>query len=173
MQKQTSNQKDFVDKELLDTLKKSYYFYLEEKFRLHQRASFLFILLVPMFAILFQLSKTYDNPQILEFFFIALLTITLFFSVIFLSMSFVLSKFNYISPIKTVQYYNKNRNKLIKKLAIAYAKTSNKNKNIVKKRAIYLWLAYLFVTIFGIILLIFFVYIFIKNGYYGRYDIFL
>ena len=88
-------------------------------------------------------------------------------------MSFVLSKFNYISPIKTVQYYNKNRNKLIKKLAIAYAKTSNKNKNIVKKRAIYLWLAYLFVTTFGIILLIFFVYIFIKNGYYGRYDIFL
>ena len=81
MQKQTSNQKDFVDKELLDTLKKSYYFYLEEKFRLHQRASFLFILLVPMFAILFQLSKTYDYPQILEFFFIALLTITLFFSV--------------------------------------------------------------------------------------------
>ena len=171
MQKQTSQ--EFVDSELLDTLKKSYYFYLEEKFRLYQRASFLFILLIPMFAILFQLFKTYDNPQTLEVVFIVLLTITLFFSIIFLFMSLVLRKYAYISPIKTVQYYNKNRKKLIKKLAIAYAKTSNKNKNIVKKRTKYLWYANLCVTIFGIILLIFFVCIFIKNGYYGRYDIFL
>ena len=78
MQKQTYSQ-EFVDSELLDTLKRHYYFLLEEKFRLFQRASFLFVLLVPMFAILLNLFfDTYKEPQPLVILFLFLLTLTLF-----------------------------------------------------------------------------------------------
>ena len=101
MQKQTYSQ-EFVDSVLLDTLQKKYYFWLEEKFKLYQRASFLFVLLVPMFAVLFQLLKTYDNPQILELVFLIFLTISLVFSMGSLFRSLAFHKYTYIFYSETI-----------------------------------------------------------------------
>ena len=84
------NTQELIDSELLDTLKKNYYFELEEKFRLYQRASFLFVLLVPMFAVLISLFDNYDNFQPLTFLFLVPLTFSLVFSMGFLFRSIAL-----------------------------------------------------------------------------------
>ena len=104
MQKQIAQ--ELIDCELLDTLKKNYYFELEEKFRLYQRASFLFVLLVPMFAVLLNLFDTYKNPQPIAIFFLLLLTFSLVFSMGFLFRSLHFHTYDYIgSPKEIIQYY--------------------------------------------------------------------
>ena len=149
MQKQTYSQ-EFVDSELLDTLKRHYYFLLEEKFRLFQRASFLFVLLVPMFAILLNLFDTYKEPQPLVILFLFLLTLTLFCSIVFIFMSMFFRKYRHIvSPEKITQFYNKYKAGLIMELALEYTEASIVNKKIIASRAIYLWFAHLSVAIFA------------------------
>ncbi len=167
MQQHTSNQEDFVDKELLDCLKKNYYFVLEEKFRLYQRASFLFVVLVPTFAVLFQLLITYDNPQILERVFLIFLTISLVISILFLFRSLWFKNYTYISPRKIIRCYNnKNEKKFIKILVSGYAFASIKNRKIIKKRNKDLWKATRFGAISVFILIFFSIYIFIKDWYW-------
>ena len=180
MQKQTYSQ-EFVDSVLLDTLQKKYYFWLEEKFKLYQRASFLFVLLVPMFAVLFQLLKTYDNPQILELVFLIFLTISLVFSMGSLFRSLAFHKYTYIFYSETIikhydyekKYYeyvkkwnkpDKNFVPLIKKLAQEYAKANIKNVKENQERAILLRRSTISMASFAVILIIFFSYdFFIKN----------
>ena len=180
MQKQTYSQ-EFVDSVLLDTLQKKYYFWLEEKFKLYQRASFLFVLLVPMFAVLFQLLKTYDNPQILELVFLIFLTISLVFSMGSLFRSLAFHKYTYIFYSETIikhydyekKYYeyvkkwnkpDKNFVPLIKKLAQEYAKANIKNVKENQERAILLRRSTISMASFAVILIIFFSYDFFISG---------
>ncbi len=167
MQKQISR-REFAAKEFLDTLRRQYYFFLGEKFRLFQRASFLFVLLVPMFAILFQLFKTYETPRFFEFIFLFLLTGSLFSSVIFLLMSILIRFYFHLeSPDKLLQYYNKYKEKIVKELALEYQEAIINNQEIISKRSRYLWWAHLNVAFFAITLLVFFIYTFIKNWYFN------
>ena len=145
------NTQELIDSELLDTLKRHYYFLLEEKFRLYQRASFLFVLLVPMFFILFQLFDEYNNSQPLVILFLVFLAILLFFSVFFLGKSFagLKKKYAYIdSPEKIIKHYeyeieyykyqkrwqksDPNFVPLVKKLSLQYSEASIQNRKIIE-----------------------------------------
>ncbi len=180
MQKQIPQQ-DFVDSVLLDTLQKKYYFHLEEKFKLYQRASFLFVLLVPMFAVLINLFDNYDNSQPLTFLFLVPLTFSLVFSMGSLFRSLAFHKYTYILYSETIikhydyekKYYeyvkkwkkpDKNFVPLIKKLAQEYAKANIKNVKENQERAILLRRSTISMASFAVILIIFFSYdFFIKN----------
>ena len=174
------NTQELIDSELLDTLKKNYYFELEEKFRLYQRASFLFVLLVPMFAVLISLFDNYDNFQPLTFLFLVPLTFSLVFSMGFLFRSLHFHTYDYIgSPKEIIQYYeyekeyneyvrslqksDKNHVPFIKKLITKYEETIIKNTITNDKRAILLRRSTISMAFFAVILLIFFICVFIEK----------
>ena len=179
MQKQTSNQKDFVDKDLRNILKENYYFQFEEKSRLHQRASYLFVLLIPMFAVLLNLFDTYKNPQPIEIFFLLLLTLFLSFSIVFLIKSLTFHNYFYTASLQEILKYKKELkeyNDKIQKpdttvqefdqfLATEYAKHSAYNEKTNKNRVLCLRRTAICIIFFIIILLTFYFYIFfIKTG---------
>ena len=179
MQKQIPQQ-DFVDKDLLDILRENYYFQFEEKSRLHQRVSYLFVLLIPMFAVLLNLFDTYKNPQLIAIFFLLLLTLFLFFSIVLLIGSLTFHNYYYTASLQKILQYKKElkeyNDKLQKPkntttqefdqfLATEYAIHSAYNEKTNKNRVLYLRRTTICIVSFIIILLIFYFYIFfIKTG---------
>ncbi len=162
-----NNTQELVDSKLLDTLKSNYYFELEEKFRLYQRANFLFVLLIPMSAILLRLLDHSEENQLpLEILFIFCLTCVLICSIYFLAKSFTFNCYSYAAfseeileyKIKLQESGSFNEQKFTDFLNKQYANAATQNAKVNEKRATDLLIANACGTGFAALVLISFIY---------------